>query len=50
MASASHFFMNEAVGSENDGAAELIGIAGKVADFTSSFFDEKNSGGSVPLL
>ena len=45
-----HLFVDEAVGGENDGAAELIGIAGKIADFAPGFFDEKNPGGGIPLL
>jgi hypothetical protein len=45
-----HLFVNKAVGGQNDGAAELIGIAGKIADLAAGFFDEKNSGGGVPIL
>src|SRR5882672_596358 len=45
-----HFFVNEAVGRENDGAAELVWIPGKIADFAAGFFDEEDAGGGVPLL
>jgi hypothetical protein len=42
--------VNEAVGGEDDGAAEWVRISGKIADFSAGFFDEQDSGGSVPLL
>ena len=45
-----HLFVDEAVGGENDGAAELIRIAGKIADSATGFFDEKDASGGVPLL
>ena len=45
-----HLFVDEAVGGEDDGTAELIGISGEIGDFTSGFFDEEDSGGGVPGL
>src|SRR6267378_3375239 len=45
-----HLFVDEAVGGENDGAAELIRIARKIRDFAPGFFDEKDAGGGVPFL
>ena len=45
-----HLFVDEAVGGEDDGAAELIGISGEIGDFATGFFDEEDSGGGVPGL
>jgi len=42
--------VDEAVGGEDDGAAELVWISGEIADFSARFFDEQDSGGGVPLL
>ena len=43
-----HLFVDEAVGGEDDGAAELVGISGEVGDFAAGFFDEQDAGGGVP--
>jgi hypothetical protein len=45
-----HFFVDKAVGGENDGAAEMIGLIVKIRDFSAGLFDEKNACGSVPAL
>src|SRR5580704_13607005 len=45
-----HLFMDEAVGSEDDGAAELVRMACKIADSAAGFFDKENAGGGVPFL
>jgi len=45
-----HFFMDEAVGGEDDRAAELIRRALKIADFSSSFFDKNDAGSCVPTF
>src|SRR5713101_9898777 len=45
-----HLFVDEAVGGENDGAAELVWISGKIAHFSAGFFDQQDARGGVPLL
>src|SRR5713226_7044573 len=45
-----HLFVDEAVGGENDGAAELVWISGKIAHSAAGFFDQQDAGGGVPLL
>jgi hypothetical protein len=43
-----HFFMDEAVGGEDNGAAEDVGSIVKIGDFSASFLDEKDARGGVP--
>lgn len=45
-----HLFVDEAVGGEDDGAAELVRISGEVGDFAAGLFDEQDAGGGVPGL
>src|SRR5713226_326783 len=45
-----HLFVDEAVSGENDGAAELVWISGKIAHSAAGFFDQQDAGGGVPLL
>src|SRR5215467_6302171 len=45
-----HFFVDEAVGGENERPAKLIRLAHEIADFAAGFFDEKNACGDVPLV
>src|SRR5229473_7719220 len=45
-----HLFVDEAVGGENDGAAQLVWISGKIAHSAAGFFDQQDAGGGVPLL
>src|SRR5712692_5676050 len=45
-----HFFMNEAVGGEDNRAAELIEIPLKVGDFAAGFLDKEDARSSVPLV
>ena len=45
-----HLFVDEAVGGEDDGAVELIGFPGEIADFAAGFFDEEDAGGDIPFV
>src|SRR6266705_2989289 len=45
-----HLFMDEAVGGEDDGAAEVIGLSFEVADSAAGLFDEQHTSGRVPLV
>ena len=40
--------MDEAVGGEDNGAAEDVGSIVKIGDFSASFLDEKDARGGVP--
>jgi hypothetical protein len=42
--------VDEAVGSEHDGAAKGVGNVMKICDFSAGFFDEENACGGVPAL
>ena len=43
-----HFFVDEAVGGEDDRAAELIRLAGKIGNFAAGFFHQQDARGGVP--
>ena len=45
-----HLLMDEAVGGEDNRAAEVIGLAFEVADSAARFFDEQHSRSGVPLV
>ncbi len=45
-----HLFMDEAVGREDDRAAEVIGLSFEVADSAAGLFDEQHASGGVPLV
>src|SRR5260370_3734722 len=45
-----HLFVDEAVGGEDDGAAELVWISSKIAHFSAGFFNQQDACGGVPFL
>lgn len=47
---APHFFVDKAISGKNNGAAELVGFSFKIADSAAGFFNEKDTGGNVPLI
>src|SRR5438309_3509075 len=44
-----HLFVDETVGSEDDGTAQPVRISGEICDLATGFFDEQNSCGSIPF-
>src|SRR5438445_7751349 len=46
----SHLFVDQSVGGENDGATKLVRIPGEIAHSPSSFFNQQDARGGVPLL
>src|SRR6266849_3047822 len=44
-----HFFVDQAVSGENDGATKLVWISGKIANPTAGFFDQQDACGHVPF-
>src|SRR5260370_2177997 len=45
-----HLLVDEAVGGEDDGAAELVWISSKIAHFSAGFFNQQDACGGVPFL
>ncbi len=45
-----HFFVDQAVGGQDDRAAQAVWLAGEIADFAAGFFHQQHPRGGVPGL